>query len=232
MDIGKAFTFVFEDDQWITKVLIAAAILLLGILFSWLLAIPLLLAFALISGYMVAITRQAIRGDLNKLPEWEDWGTLIADGLKLIVISIVYALPIILVSICLSIPIGVFAEDAEALSSTFSVLLSCVSVLWGIVMSVVVPAAVAFWVAKDELSAAFRFGDVLTFVRNNLSTYLITFVMSWVASLIGGLGSLVCGVGWLATFPYAYMVTGHLYGQAYLAGIGQLPQPVAVEEVA
>jgi hypothetical protein len=232
MDVGKAFTFVFEDDQWITKILIAAAILLLGILFSWLLVIPLILAFALIGGYMVAITRQMIRGNLNKLPEWDNWGALLADGLKLIVVCIVYALPIILVSICLSIPIGVFAEDSDAVSSMFSILLSCLTLLWGIVMSVVLPAAVAFWVDKDDLGAAFRFGDVLTFVRNNLSTYLITFVMSWVAGLIGSLGSLVCGVGWLATFPYSYMVTGHLYGQAYLAGIGQTPQPVAVEEVA
>ena len=28
MDIGKAFTFVFDDEQWITKVAIAAGILL------------------------------------------------------------------------------------------------------------------------------------------------------------------------------------------------------------
>ena len=27
MDIGKSFSFVFEDDRWITKILIAAAIL-------------------------------------------------------------------------------------------------------------------------------------------------------------------------------------------------------------
>ena len=40
MDIGKSFTFVFEDDAWITKILIAAAILFLGVIFSWLLLLP------------------------------------------------------------------------------------------------------------------------------------------------------------------------------------------------
>lgn len=231
MDIGKAFTFVFEDEDWIVKILIAAAILLVGILFSWMLVIPLILAAALLSGYGVEITRRVIRGNPQTLPEWEDWGALIADGLKVIVIGIVYALPIILVSICLGIPIGIFAEEAEGLSSLLSVLLSCLSFLWGIVVSLLLPAAIAFYAAQDELGAAFRFGEVFAFVRDNLKTYLITFLMSWVAEFVGGLGSIVCGVGLLVTAPYGWMVTGHLYGQAYLEASGQMPQP-ALEDLA
>jgi hypothetical protein len=232
MDIGKSFTFVFEDDQWITKLLLAAAILLLGLVFSWLLLIPLILAFALLGGYAVEIMRGVMRGDLSELPEWDNWGDLITDGLKVVVIGIVYALPIIVLAICLGIPIGAFADSAEGLSSLFSVLLSCLSLLWAIVMSVALPAAIAFYAAADDLSAAFRFGEVLSFVRDNLATYLITFLMSWVANLIGQLGSIVCGIGWLVTVPYAWMVTGHLYGQAYVEASGQTPQPAIEEEAA
>lgn len=232
MDVGKSFSFVFEDDRWITKILLAAAILLLGILFSWLLLIPLILAFALLSGYGVEITRRVMRGQLSGLPEWDNWGELLSEGLKVIVIGIVYALPMIILSICLGIPIGVFAENAEELSTVFSLLLSCVSILYAIAMSVVLPAAIAFYVAHDDLGAAFRFGEVFAFVRDHLATYLVTFVMSWVANFIGQLGSIVCGVGWLATVPYAYMVTGHLYGQAYVEGKGQIAQPAFEEEVA
>jgi hypothetical protein len=87
-------------------------------------------------------------------------------------------------------------------------------------------------VAADDLGAAFQFGDVLGFVRDNLATYLITFLMSWVANFIGQLGSAVCGVGWLVTVPYALMVTGHLYGQAYMEGMGQAAGPNLEEELA
>ncbi len=232
MDIGKAFTFVFEDDQWIAKILLAGAILLLGIAFSWLLLIPLLLAFALLAGYGVEILRRVTQGELDGLPEWDNWGDLIADGLKVIVIGFVYWLPIIIVSICLGIPIGAFAEDAQVLSSLFSLLLSGLTLLWAIAVSVVFPASVAFYVANEDLGAAFRFGEVFAFVRDNLATYLITFLMSWVASVIGNLGSFVCGVGWLVTLPYSLMVTGHLYGQAYMEGLGQAAQPIIEEEVA
>ena len=112
-------------------------------------------------------------------------------------------------------------------------LLSCLNFLWAIAMSLVLPAAIAFWVADGELGAAFRFGQIFAFVRDNLKTYLITFLMSWVASFVGGLGSIVCGVGALLTAPYGWMVTGHLYGQAYLEAAGQAPQPAYddIEEV-
>lgn len=222
MDIGKAFAFVFEDKDWITKILIAAAILGLGVVFSWLFLIPLILAVALLNGYGIEITRRVIRGNIGGLPEWNDWGRLLADGLKAWVIGIVYSLPIIIVAVCLSIPIGALSENAEGASSLLGLFLSCIMVLYAIALSLVLPAAIAFYAAEDDLSAAFRFGEVFGLVGNNLSTYLVTFIMSWVASLVGNAGSVVCGIGWFVTAPYGWMVTGHLYGQAYMEAKGNV----------
>jgi hypothetical protein len=229
MDIGKAFGFVFEDEKWVTKLLIGAAILGLGFVLSWMLLIPLILAYILLGGYGVEIVRQVMRGELDKLPEWDDWGALLRDGLMVLIISIVYALPLIIVSVCMGIPIGIFAEDAEALSSLFSLALGCFSFLYAIAISIVLPAAVAFYAAEDDLGAAFRFGEVFALVRDNVATYLVTFVLSWVANFIGSLGSVVCGIGALVTVPYSFMVIGHLYGQAYVTAKGQPLQPAAVE---
>jgi len=229
MDIGKAFGFVFEDENWIVKVLIGAGIFAVSLLLG-VLVIPLVIGMAILGGYQMEIIRRVIRGDLDALPEWDNWGELITDGLKYIVIGIVYALPAIIVSLCLGVPAGLMAEDSPGLSSALSMISSCLGILWAIVISIVLPAAVAFFVAEDDLGAAFRFGDVLAFVRNNLSTYLVTFVMSWVASIVGSLGSLLCGIGVLATVPYSYMVIGHLYGQAYVDAQGRLGTPILEEE--
>jgi hypothetical protein len=233
MDIGKAFAFVFEDKDWIVKILIAAAILLVGILFSWLLLIPLILALALLGGYGVEIMRRVMHGQSPLLPEWENWGELMADGLKAIVIGIVYALPFIIISACLGIPIGLLGENgsnsAAAFSSLLSLGLSCFNILWGIAISILLPAAIAFWIADDELGSAFQFGKVFAFVRDHFTTYLITFLMSWVASIIGSLGVIVCGIGWFVTMPYSWLVTAHLYGQAYVEAAGKASQATVAD---
>lgn len=230
MDIGKSFAFVFEDEEWITKVLIAAGILLGGVALG-ILVIPAILAGLLLSGYGLAITRRTIRGESPVLPEWDDWGTLLADGLQVVIVSLVYALPMIVVSICLVTPLSFLGENSTA-GSIFGAFVSCLNFLWALVLSFLLPAAIGKLAAEGELSAAFRFGEVIALVRDNFATYLITAVMVWVASIIGGLGVILCGVGWLITIPYADFVTGHLYGQAYRQASGQASQAAASGEVA
>jgi hypothetical protein len=232
MDIGKSFGYVFDDDEWITKLLIAAGILLLGIFFFWLLFIPSILAALLLGGYGVEITRRVIRGDTQVLPEWDNWGELLVDGLKAWIIELVYGLPIIALSVCLGPASGILAEDAQEVSALLSVCLSGFSFLWSIAIGLLLPAAIAMFVAEEEVSAAFRFGDVIGLVRDNFVTYLLVLVIGWVAAFIGGLGLLVCGVGVLVTAPYAGWITAHIRGQAYLEAKGQTAQPVLEEELA
>jgi hypothetical protein len=234
MDIGKAFTFVFEDEDWVVKIVIAAAVLLAGIVVGslcfWIVFIPTILAFALPAGYAVEITRRVIGGRQDALPEWDEWGELFIDGIKVILIGIVYYLPQIVISAILGPIIGFVGDQASGLGALFGSLLGCFNLLWFIFASLVLPAAIAFYADRGQLSDAFRFGEILGFVRDNLTTYVITAVMSWVAGVVGALGILVCGVGALVTGPYAWMVTGHLYGQAYLEASGQMV-PADLDEV-
>jgi hypothetical protein len=234
MDVGKSFAFVFEDKDWIVKILIGAAILLIGILFSWLLLIPLILALALLGGYSLEITRRVIRGNPLVLPEWENWGALIVDGLKVMVIVIVYSLPAIAVGVCLGVPAGILesgGETAQAFGNLLNCVMSLLTFLWSIALLFVLPASIAFFADTGDLNDAFRFRQIIALLRNHMGTYLITLLMTWVAGLIGNLGSLLCGIGWFATFPYSLMVTGHLYGQAYLAARGAAA-PAAAPDVA
>jgi hypothetical protein len=231
MDIVKSFAYVFDDDRWVTKLLIAAGILLLGVLLG-ILIIPAILAAALLGGYGVEITRRVIRGQTPILPEWDNAGDLLVDGIKVWVIGLVYAIPAILVGLCLGTPAAIIAEDAPEFSQLVSAFSSCIDLLWGVVVAFLLPAAIGRFVAKDDLGAAFQFGEVFNLVRDNFTTYLLVAIMSWVAGLIGGLGILICGLGWLVTAPYSSFVMSHLAGQGYLEATGQMVEPFLEEEIA
>src|SRR5213595_2417929 len=88
MDIGKAFSYVFEDEQWISKVLLGGVILLIPIV-GWI----------AVSGYMVKVAQNVAQGNPRPLPEWSEFGDHFMRGLHGIVIQIVYQLPTIILYI-------------------------------------------------------------------------------------------------------------------------------------
>src|SRR3712207_520677 len=86
MNVGRAFTFVFGDPRWPMKVLIGAALVLVPIV-GWL----------AVAGYGMRITRQvAHRRDLP-LPDWDDWGDLLGDGLRWLGVALAWLVILLLV---------------------------------------------------------------------------------------------------------------------------------------
>ncbi|PKO21777.1 MAG: hypothetical protein CVU38_12955, partial [Chloroflexi bacterium HGW-Chloroflexi-1] len=72
MDIGKSFTYMFEDPDWLRKLGIGTLVGLIGIVFS-----PILIGFIpllMLMGYTLDVVRNTMDGRQYPLPEWEDWG--------------------------------------------------------------------------------------------------------------------------------------------------------------
>jgi hypothetical protein len=215
MDFGKAISFTFDDPEWITKVAIGGVVTLVPIL-----------NFAAY-GYSIEVTRRVIDGHPQPLPAWDDFGGKFIKGLLYFVIGLVYSLPILLIA-CLAVggmaATGSLASSSsrsagEAAGGVFGLVMLCVSciiTLYGIVVAIVLPAAVGHYAAKDEIGAAFRFADVLSLVQRNLGAYLMVFAISFVAGLLASVvGSLACGIGLIFAGFWSLLVIGHATGQAY-----------------
>ena len=218
MDFGRSFSFVFEDKDWLTKVLIAAVVFLIPIIGQ-----------LIVLGWALEITRRVIQGESPELPDWSDFGGHVGRGLKAFVVGFVYALPIIILAFCnagitmMANPDVVGYDTARTMGTLVSLiaaLIGCFNIIYGLFLGLVLPAAYGNMVATDELGAAFRFGEVFGLVKSNFGTYLLVLVGSIVAYLIAGLGVIACVIGVLFTSAYAYAVIGHLYGQAYRAAKG------------
>ncbi|GIW08921.1 MAG: hypothetical protein KatS3mg060_3726 [Dehalococcoidia bacterium] len=217
MNIGKAFSYVFEDPQWLQKVLFGALFQLLSIV---LIGIPFVL------GYNVELVRNVHRGDANPLPEWSNLGEKFSEGLKLLVVYIVWALPFIVLYCCQivltaglsGVAGGGNRQTADAIGGVVaiaSLALSCLMGLYGIFLAIIRPAIVVQYVRTGEIGAGFRFGEVLGIVRRIPGPVIITALLGIVTGFIAQIGVIACLIGVFFTAAYAYYVNGHLEGQVW-----------------
>lgn len=214
MDIGKALTYVTEDERWITKLGIGAALAF----FSFLI-IP---AFFL-TGYMVNIAQNVMAGKERPLPEWEERGKLFMDGLNLFVAMLVYTLPFWLLTCCVVFTtvgtsgLSEVSEDAVgALLSGSFLLACCVFFILIIVLMFLAPAVTIHYARERSLGACFQFGKVIEIARDNIGDIVLTVVVSFGISMVLSLVGAIPFIGWLIILAgnvYVYAVLGHLYGQ-------------------
>ncbi len=213
MDIGSSFTYMFEDDNWIKKIVIGGVVSLIPIV-----------NFAAI-GYLIQVIRNARDGQPLPLPEWDQFGQYFMDGLRIFVIFLVWAIPIIVLA-CLQGIGGAILADNQDQATAYSIIsacLSCLSALWGLVLGILYPAILIRYAEVGELMAGFRFSEIFDLIRSNVGNYVIVMLLTWVASLIASLGLILCIVGIIFTQFWAYLVSGNLMGQ--LAAQHQYTEP-------
>lgn len=223
MDINKAFRFVPEDKQWVSKLLIAVLVSI----FSFLI-IP---AFFL-GGYSIKIVRQVMNGQWDGLPEWDNWKKLFKDGFFVAMAELIYTLPFIILILIVGGATGGFASLADngsgdaagLIAGSGAMLMLCLVGIFIIALLLIAPALTIQYAMKDNFGALFRFSEIMGIIRNNLSDILIVFVIMIVAgfaiSIVSGILGLIPCLGWIAAAiiglafgPYLSFVVGHLYGQ-------------------
>ena len=211
MDIGKAFSFVFEDEEWISKILIGGLISL----------IPLVGQFVVL-GYALKVAQNVAQGNPRPLPRWGEFGDHLVRGLYEFVIRLVYALPIVLLVIVFACLATVFggasanSENGERVGAAIGLLSLClfpILFILGLAITVVSFAALARFVATNSLGEALKVADVIALTRRSPGAWLMLFVISLLAGLVASLGLIACGVGVLFTTVYAQIVIGHALGQ-------------------
>jgi hypothetical protein len=210
MEIGKAFTYVFDDESWISKVLIGG---ILGI-------IP-IVNFA-VFGYVVETIRNVAQGLEKPLPEWSEFGDKFVKGLIVFIIGFIYAIPIWLLMGCLWVAllaVGGGNGNGEDLIALIMLPFYCILGLYGLVLAILSPAILVKYAVTGELGSAFHFGELFRLITGNLGNYIIAILLTWVAGLIAGFGIIACGVGVLFTGFWSYLVMAHLYGQLHRASV-------------
>jgi hypothetical protein len=229
MDIGKALGYVFEDEEWVTKLLLGTVILLIPI-FGWF----------VVMGYAIAVTRNCMAGESRPLPAWQDIGRFFMDGLMFWIVMMIYSIPLFIVlcpiALVWILPVlGGEEEDLVAILAGVSGLvtlgLGCLGGLYGILMGVLMPVLQVRYAETSEIGACLRFGGIFQFLFSDIGNIIISQVVVWLASIVVGL-VVSTAAGFLAVIPicgwilggalgllmlpfsvWLMIFSGHLYGQ-------------------
>lgn len=192
------FRFPFQGPQWQSRFVIGSALMLVSTF------IPIVPSI-FVSGYVLRVMRQAVGGQAPTLPEWDDWGGLIRDGLCTFAIGLVYFLPALLIfvvgtvlyfasALYLPFTMGPGANEADFLASFMLLTFGSMAVmflsmalgtLFAILGAVALPMATAHFVAEDRLGAAFRIRQWWPILKADKLGYFI----AWV--IVAGLGAVL-----------------------------------------
>jgi hypothetical protein len=243
--------FPFQGTNWRNNFLIGAALRLVA---SFVPILPSIFVY----GYALRIMRRAIEGGDLELPAWDDWGKLAMDGLRLMLVGLVYLLPGILVMLAgwMIYMVGIFlwpllmagAGDQGqggiavlGMLGSLAVMMLCM-LLGSILLllgSVPLPVAIAHFVARDQVAAAFRVREWWPLLRSNKLGYLAAWVVMlglvtvlYLAVMAAYYSIVLCCFIPVLAAPltfYAGLIGGALFGQTYrestsmLAAVESLP---------
>ncbi len=217
MDFGLAFSYVFDDEDWVKKLAVASVLCLTGIGI-----IPVL-------GWGLEVIKRVIKEEPEPLPDWSEFGQYFVKGLLVGVVAFVYSLPIIIIGSCNAGAGTLLGNTGEDFATTAILILttcmSCIYIIYGLGISVIIPAALGNYAASGEFGSVFKFGQIFKIVKENLGNYGLVFLGMLLANIIAPLGVIACGIGVAVTTAYAILFNSHLIGQAYKVAApgGELP---------
>lgn len=166
-------------------------------------------------GYQLKCAKLAMKKNY-KLPEWTDWGDLFVKGLLAVIISLIFLIPVLIISVViggaaifqlLSAPAEVAVTGAAGTTLIIVVLLS-------VIVSYFLPAAVISFIDKNKFSAAFNCPVIFkkVFTGSYFVTWLLIgiygFAVSYILGFIPYVGAVISSFVVGVTF---YTAMGEVY---------------------
>ncbi len=188
-NLGRSFSYMFEDEDWFQKVLIGAAFCLLSMV---LIGIPFLI------GYLLQVARQSSQGKELPLPAWDNLGEKFILGLLFCLVWIIYGIPLAVIYFVLF-----FIPCIGWLAMIFI----------GVSFALITPYIAVRFARTGNIGDAFDLSGMWRFLKANLGNLLVVWLMAVVFHIIAWFGLLALAIGVLFTFFWAELAVFYLYGR-------------------
>jgi hypothetical protein len=223
MDIAKALTFIIEDERWLEKLAIGVGIVLVSSFLAPLLIG--LLGFFIVAGYAIRLLQNVRDGQPRPLPEWNQWSEDFVRGLKIAIVTLIWALPLFVVVVPMGVGVALADSGREAAEIFGGLILFgslSLTVLYGLVVALLTPGFTIAFARDEEIRSGLQLTEIWQWTQQHLGQVLLIGIVYLAASFALGItamlaGLLLCGVGLIVTMPLSTLVImlfqHHLYGQ-------------------
>jgi hypothetical protein len=227
MDYAKALTFLWEDPRWKEKLAVGTGVTLVSLALT-----PVLIGFVgilIIMGYSVRVLQNVRDGSQYPLPEWDQWSEDLARGFKLAVVTLIWALPALLLTIPVvmgGVMMGAGEENGAGFLTAIGGLTlglgNCLLIFFGIFVALMTPGFTLWFARNEQIGDGLKLTEIWEWTRRNLggvvlvmiAYILASVIISTVASIVG---TVLCIVGLIVTIPLGtlatYLYQYHLIGQ-------------------
>lgn len=209
-DFAKPFSYVFDDPDWVTKILIGGLFYIAGFM---------IIGWFFILGYVARTARNIIAGQERPLPEWENLGDFFNEGLRLFGVMLVVVLPLVALAFLFMIPAGILGsvdnEGVRALGSGLSGCFFCLFFPVTLAVWFFLPAMLLFATVEQRFGAAFEFRRIWPFIKQNIGNYLLGLVVMIIARFIASFGIMLLCIGVVFTGFWSFLITAHGFAQVY-----------------
>lgn len=226
MDIGNIFSeSLGYPTRNIGRVLVLGVLLLISILI-----VPLFLVL----GYALRTIKESTE-EGTEPPAFDNWGAMFIDGLKYLVVSIVYSvIPLIVMGVGITSTIAsipsydMIGSGAAYASLIFGSGLSFVGLLLWLVIVVILNIAIANMAHKGEFGAAFKFGEIFQLIGSigwgkYIIWYIVLIVIAMLLSIVSGIVAVIPLLGFILIIllvePYLIIFSSRAIGLIYKEGI-------------
>jgi hypothetical protein len=226
VDITRAFTYVFDDEDWVGKLAMVLVWTVIG-------AIPVigLLGFAALAGYTVLFIKNMRQGSEKPLPRWDNIGALVADGANVLIAAIVYNLGnmVLACGAILLAPSFTLAEQGRSPSVADGAMLAvlcCLTIVilaYNLIIWPLLAIGLIRYAETGQLNSFFKTGSLFAILNRHLGDTVQWMVFSIFGSVVIGLIALIPCVGWIAAPAISLPVQAHLLGQ-YARLLAQKPK--------
>jgi hypothetical protein len=214
MDIGRAFSYIFDDQEWTAKLLITAILAFVGTITLPLLLVG-LVAWAALLGYLVELIHNLRDNHPTPMPRWDNYGEKITRGGNVLVAVILYGLPNLL-PLCCSLTTSVMGTNGFIGGTLQLIVLCCIFpllLIYNLITWPMLALGLARYAEEGNIAVFFQFGDLFDTLYRNLGPTMQWIIFTLLVNVVFGIiGAIPCA-GWLVAPALAIPIHGYLIAQ-------------------